>query len=508
MAQQRFSFSFLSSLSPGFSPAAMGATSAICLVLGLGQLLLTLFNPIFGLISAVGICLIVLLFTKPELALPLYILVAAPTLILSATGSGILSRLYIGNLLFVLIVIIWLLQAMSTKSKMKLARSQTRILVPLICFAIIGLISIVYSHLSPDPHVTYAFLHSNVSLLLVNATEMFLLISFPLFIVVVPALLRTLRDARWMIGTYLLVGLLYAIGTVLAGPLHLYSQQVILGAQRPEVFGTSSSNLGILNVLFTCLALGQTLYARKESTRLGFGLLTCIFAAAVVLTFGRESWIGLVIAVWLILWLRFKSLPALLLPLIVLPLLLLLFPGITDFFNPTKVYGFDRLNIWQDAIAIWQHSPYMGVGAGNFQFFDLTYGTEVVGVAHNQFLSVLAEMGVQGLVCFLVAIVMIGRMALERFNTAISDSGKAVALAYLGHFAALLVATFFTDSFVPSTAAAGGTGPFILMSYPWFFLGLVLSIPNWDREAALLDPPTPTPQYAEAGREQQEGLMQ
>lgn len=484
MAQQKLPI--LSARSLNFSLTAIGATLILCLALILGQAFLATLNPIIGLIGVAAIALIMFFFIRPELSLPLYILVAGPTLVLSASSSGILSRLYIGDLLFVLIVGIWLLREISPVRKARLARNEMSILVPLICLAIIGFISIIVSHLSPDPHVTYAFVHSDVPLLLVNGVEMFLLISLPLFIVIVPGMVRTLRDARAMIGAYLVIGLPYALGTIFAGPLHLYSQQVILGAQRPEIFGVASSNLGILNVLFTCLALGQLLYAKKESSRLGLALLTCIFAGGVVMAFGRESWIGLLIAVWLILWLRFKNPLALLIPLIILLPLLLIFPDITNFFDPTKVYGADRINIWQDAIAIWQHSPYLGVGAGNFQFFDLTYGTEIAGVAHNQFLAVLAEMGVQGLVCLLLAIAMIGRAAIKHFNSAVSDTGKAVALAYLGYFAALLFATFFTDSFLPSTAAAGGTGPFILMSYLWFFLGLVLSIPNWDREAARL----------------------
>jgi O-antigen ligase len=487
MAQQRLPF--LSSRSLNFSVAAIGITLIICLALGLGQAFLISLNPLIGLIGVTAIALLVLFFVLSELAIPLYILVAGPTLVLSASSSGILSRLYVGDLLFVLIVGIWLLRAMSSERKSRLASSEMSVLVPLICLAIIGFISIISSHSSPDLHVTYAFVHSDVPLLLVNGVEMFLLVSLPLFIVIVPGMVHTPRDARWMIGAYLMIGLPYALGTIFAGPLHLYSQQVILGAQRPEIFGVSSSNLGILNVLFACLALGQTLYAKKEATRLGLGLLTCIFAGGVVMAFGRESWIGLLIGVWLILWLRFKNPLALLLPLIILLPLLLIFPDIINFFNPAKVYGADRVNIWQDAIAIWQHSPYLGVGAGNFQFFDLTYGIEVAGVAHNQFLEVLAEMGVQGLACLLLVITMIGRAAFKHFNSAKSDTGKAIALAYLGYFAALLFATVFTDSFVPSTAAAGGTGPFILMSYPWLFLGLILSIPNWDREAAMSDVP-------------------
>jgi O-antigen ligase len=487
MAQQRLPF--LSSRSLNFSLAAIDTTLIICLVLSLGQVLLIALNPLFGLIGMAAIALIMLFLMRSELALPLYILVAAPTIVLSVSSSGILSRLYIGDLLFALIVGIWLLREISSENKTRLVKRETRILVPLVCLVIIGFISIIYSHLSPDPNVTYAFVHSDAPLLLVNTVEMFLLVSLPLRIIIVPAMVCSLRDARRMVGAYLLVGLPYALGAIFAGPLHLYSQQVILGAQRPEVFGTSSSNLGMLNVLFACFALGQMLYARKESTRLGLGLLTCIYAAGAIMSFGRQSWIALLLAIWVILWFRFKNPLALLVPLVILPFLFLFFPNILDFFDPTKVYGADRIIIWQDAIAIWQHSPFLGVGAGNFQFFDIAYGTDIAGVAHNQFLSVLAEMGVQGLVCLVLVIIMIGRVALERFNTAASNTGKAVALAYLGYFAAQLFATFFADSFVSSTAAAGGTGALVVGSYIWFFLGLVLSIPNWDREAAISDLP-------------------
>jgi O-antigen ligase len=487
MVRDRFFPSKLSSFN--LPPAAISTMFIIYMALNIALAFLTLLSPIFGLMGALVINLILLFFIQPRLALPLYIVVAGPTIVLSVSGSGILSRLYIGDLLFALIVVIWLLQRGLSERKAGPVSGEPRILVPLICLAFIGFLSIVYSHLFPDPHVTYSFVHSNAPLLLVNLVEMALLIGLPLFTVIVPGMVRTRRDAQWMIGAYLGIGLLYALGTIFAGPLHLYSQEVILGVQRPEVFGSSSSGLGITNVLFTCLAFGQVLYARKGATRLWFGLLTCIFATAVVMSFGRESWVDLFLAVCVILGSRFKNPIAFLLPFMILPLLFLFAPGITDFFNPTQVYGIDRINIWQDALAIWQRSPYMGIGAGNFQFFDIAYGTDVVGVAHNQFLSVLAEMGVQGLICLLLTIFMAGRLALKRFNAAISPAGKGLALAYLGYFAALLFATFFTDSFLPSTAAAGGTGAFIGASYCWLFLGLVLSIPNWDQEAATSDLP-------------------
>jgi O-antigen ligase len=482
MTQQRFSV--LAPHSSDLSTAALGTILVVGLVLGLGQIFLIMLNPIMGLIGLAAVTLIMPFFMRTELALPLYIMVAAPTTILSVSSSGILSRLYIGDMLFGLIIVIWQLRSMAAKSKMRLAKDEMSIMAPLICLAIVGFISIIASHLYPDPQVTYAFRHSDVSILVVNAVEMFLLISLPLFVVIVPAMVRTLKDARWIIGAYLLVGLPYALGTVFAGPLHLYSQETILGFQRPEVFGTDSSGLGLLNVLFTCLALGQMLYARKEATRLGLGLLTCIYAAGVIMSFGRESWIGLLLAIWIILWFRFKNPLAFLLPFVILPFLLLFFPGVINFFDPTKVYGIDRLVMWQDAINIWLHHPYLGIGAGNYQFFDIVYGVDVGGIAHNQYLEVLAEMGVQGLACLVLGIIIIGLVVLKRFRTAVSNMGKAISLACLGYFVALLFAGFFTDSFVASTAAGGGTGAFVGGSYAWLFLGLMLSIPNWDREAA------------------------
>lgn len=486
MAEQKFSF--LSSRPHGFTLAIPGVLLALSLSLILEQLLLTSINPLIGLIGIAAL-LTIMLFALAKRILPLYILIAGPSMAFSVSNTGILSRLYMGDLLFVFIVCVWLLQDILRGHKARAMKREKAILLPLTGLVLVGFVSIVYSRQFPDPHVTYTFAHSDVSLTLVNIVEMSLLISLPLFILIVPTMIRTLRDAQWMIGAYLLVGLPYALGSILAGPLGLYSTQVILGVQRPEVFGADSSNLGRLNVLFACLALGLALWSRKGTARLGFGLLACIYAAGVVMSFGRESWIGLLLAVWVIVYLRFKSPVALFLPLVILPVLLIMFPTIINFFDPSKVYGADRINIWQDAIAIWQHSPLMGVGAGNFQFFDLTFGTEIAGVAHNQFLEVLAEMGIQGLFCLLLALLMIGRTVLKRFNITLSSMGKAVSLAYLGYFTALLFATFFTDSFIQSTSAAGGTGPFIEMSYCWLFLGLVLSIPNWDGEAATLDAP-------------------
>ncbi len=436
MKQQKFSF--LSTHPLSLPPAAMSSILIIYLVLNIGLAFLMPIFPLVGVLGALVINLVAVFFVQSQLALPFYILLAGPSVVLSLSTTGILSRLYIGNLLFVLVMSIWILKTVLSERKSRQVQLEFGLMVPLLALIAVGLISIIYSRLFPDPTVSYSFVHSNVSITLVNLSEMVLLIGLPLFLLIVPGMVRRIQDLKLVLGAYIVVGLMYALGTIFAGPLGLYSNSVILGNRRPQVFGSVSSALGSLILLFACLALGQALYARSGTSRLRWGLLTLVFFIAVIMTFGRESWIALFLSVLLMVGLRIKKWFVLLL--LFVPLLLLLIPGVSDF-------------------------------------------SDVVGIAHNQYLQVLAEMGVQGLLCLLWLIVAIGRIAFKRFNAATTDMSKALTLAYLGFYVSLLFGGLFTSTFIPSAASGGGTAPFVEASYRWLFFGLILSGASAQSEA-------------------------
>ena len=126
----------------------------------------------------------------------------------------------------------------------------------------------------------------------------------------------------------------------------------------------------------------------------------------------------------------------------------------------------------------------MGIGAGNFQFFDRVYGSDRVGVAHNQYLQMLAETGVQGLLCLVWILAAVAIKVVQCFRTTKSRLGQSIALAYMGYYVSILFGGFFTGIFIPSAASGGGTGPFVAASCRWMLLGLVLSIPVWDAQCA------------------------
>jgi len=185
------------------------------LVLCVGLAYLMPFFPPLGLLGAIVINLVVLIFLQSRLALPFYILVAGPSVALSLASSGILSRLYIGNVLFLLVTGIWILQIVLPERKSGRVKLEPMLLAPLLALILIGLVSIIYSRLFPDPNVSYTYPNSTVSITITNLSEMALLIGLPFFLVLVPGVVRTVRDVRWVIGAYVCAGMMYALAQYL-----------------------------------------------------------------------------------------------------------------------------------------------------------------------------------------------------------------------------------------------------------------------------------------------------
>jgi len=483
--------SFSSSRSLALPPAAMTVTLVVYLALNIAMAFLMALLPVLGILGAISINLVAWLFFKSRHAIPLYIVVAGPSVALTFSSSGILSRLYIGNILFGLTVLIWLAQFVLPERKgygKLLERGQ---LAPMIALNLVGLISIINSRLFPDPNVPYTYPHSNVSITIVNLSEMFLLLGLPLLVIMTRKMVRSFRDFQWAYGAFIFAGVLYALGTIFAPAFGWYSKKVILGVRRVQVFGSTSSGLGTTLVLFADLAFAQALYSEGRK-RFYWSVLTLLFAIGVILAFGREAWIELFMTMLIIIVLRTKNWAALLF--LLLPIGLLFIPGVSDFFDSSKVYGADRFKIWGDAITIWQHSPVLGIGAGNYQFFDRIYGVDKAGLAHNQYLEMMAEMGIQGLLSLLWILGIMGWQAIKSFREAKSTMGKSLALAFLGFYICFLFGGFFTGIILPSAAAGGGTAGFIEASYRWIFFGMVLTIPNWEKEALQIEQPSPQPQ--------------
>src|SRR5438105_14733471 len=102
MVRDRFFPSKLSSFT--LPPAAMSTMFIMYMALNTALAYLTLLSPIFGVMGVLVLNLIVFFFIQPRLALPLYILVAGLTVVVSVSGAEVLYLLYIGDFLVDLII--------------------------------------------------------------------------------------------------------------------------------------------------------------------------------------------------------------------------------------------------------------------------------------------------------------------------------------------------------------------------------------------------------------------
>ncbi len=155
-----------------------------------------------------------------------------------------------------------------------------------------------------------------------------------------------------------------------------------------------------------------------------FILLSSVFvaAAAVPLSLSRTALINLLAFMLVAAWLRrsAKAKVSLVIFIALALVFVLLFPDfnerivqrystLRELHKPESWAG--RIDIWRAAVTVFTERPLTGVGAGNFAFVspDYSYSAALIaatredgsgGVAHNIFLSVLAETGVIGFLLF------------------------------------------------------------------------------------------------------------
>ena len=119
-----------------------------------------------------------------------------------------------------------------------------------------------------------------------------------------------------------------------------------------------------------------------------------------------------------------------------------------------------RYDAWSAAAELATERPLLGVGPGNFRFYyneltDRPAGTHNLYVAHNAYLDVAAELGVLGLILFLLYLTMIMSRVTVAARRGYGPPGYAHAIR-VSLVIALVSAVFVSEQYYPPFWLLGG----------------------------------------------------
>jgi O-antigen ligase len=478
------------------SAAPQGWSWKICLLIAA---LAVTFDVLFVLspwiwLALAGAAVVLAQFRSPISGLTVVIL-ACGLLNYSPFEAGVLSRLYPGNLAISIFLLSWVL----SRTSWSLADFFPPNILnrPLLAIAVVTPLSMLWSRLYPDSEVTYSYPHSDVSWTMVQASQLILLVTTLCLPFAVAAGVKRWKDVETIV---IVIGVVVAIGTMLTmGGLILGfgGTFAILGATRAYWAQPWDSSMEPLTGLLLPFLYAGVLFGRRSLSHYWLISLLFVFClAGAVLTFSRETWLLALCGLLLVsaAWVRSRVKSVLTLMLILIVVVAILASGVIGlayrFYNPDEVYGFERIYYYATALQLFLTHPVLGVGAGNYQFFDRSLEGEAAGgIAHNQFLTVAAETGVIGLLMFLWLVIALFkiRKQLRLFPTLFGDSHDWIKVAGSVFLLVWIAECFFQEAFFATAAAGGGTHVMTVIVFPWVLLGLLLAVCNLSQAIPSID---------------------
>jgi len=278
------------------------------------------------------------------------------------------------------------------------------------------------------------------------------------------------RDVRWletMIWLFLVSGGLYIAGRLVPG----------LGQVTSPVFESGSVG-SLFWVWLMAMALSQALLNRHlhPGWRLALGGLA--LATGYVAYFQAHAWKSgwippLVTAVAVIGFRWWK------LGLVLILIGLVLAPDLPAQVIASDAYSYaTRIEAWEIMLDMIKASPVLGLGFANYHWYTPLYrirGYAVRFNSHNQYIDVVAQMGLLGLACFLWFAWEVGRVGWQLREKVPRGFARAYVYGALGGLIGTLQAGLLGDWVLPFFYNVGMTG-FRASVLGWLSLGGLVAL--------------------------------
>lgn len=420
--------------------------------------------------SLIGLTLtfafLALAWRRPSRAVWVYLVLGAtpPAIQIGAfAGRTISMGLLLAEVLATVLIALWLVNRRTGRLL------KTPFDLPLVCFAGVVVASLVAAQLVPDPRVA-----DRVTLAV--SLGQVLLVLWPIGVYFASAEMITTTDLLRRIERTIVV---LAFGQALVPFVPVAYEPYFAWVWTFALFASP-------------FALAMAFETRSILLRLVY--LVVILAPLVrgVVTGKAFLYAFVVVSATTILWLRASRLAVAAAGVVTITLLLSLALVGDDAFSPFQdlvekeraqaSYGgrAGRVQLAIDALSVWQEAPVLGVGPGNSYVYMLQ--RSVIGTPHNQYLNILTEFGLVGLLVWCWFLVAVFRTALHVYRTTLDRARRTFLLGSLGAFAGMVVGSI-TGDFMIHSIRNSGLELFQGFYLQWILLGGIVSAAALERQA-------------------------
>jgi O-antigen ligase len=414
----------------------------------------TLSLLLIGLPVGIGV---VLLFLRHP-ALGILAIIPASFIIPIEIGVSSGSSLNAPMLLIILMTGLWLIDMVVIKRQLSFSTSKT--MVPLVALIVIVILSFINGQLP-----WFAFASKAPITAQIGGVALFVL-SASVFLIAAHQI-KNITWLKWMTWVYLGLGIMFFLMQVIPG-LKLYSFRIYSYGSLTSLFWT----------WMVALSFGQALYNNKllPWQRAGLILLTVVtlYFAYTLIDGWKSGWVPALAVIITLIILKSPKLAVFIVigALIAAPIFILALIA-------TDQYSYEtRLEAWFLIGQIVKVSPILGLGPANYYWYTPLFpirGYAVQFNSHNQFVDLVAQIGLLGLLAFLWVMFEIGNLGLKLREAAPEGFAKAYVFCALGGLAGMIVAAMLGDWVLPFVYNVGFTG-FRSALFGWLFLGGLVAL--------------------------------
>jgi O-antigen ligase len=362
-------------------------------------------------------------------------------------------------LLLILLIGLWWLDMILGRRKMRLLPSRT--VAPLLTLIGTSVLAFGVGQLRWFTLVQSAPMDAQVGglVIFILAAGAFLLVA------------HQVRDLRWLeVMTWVFLAL---------GALHIAGWLVPwVGGIQDRLFQPGTTNNSMFWTWLVALAFSQALYNRKlhMGWRLALGVLVLatMFVAIAWNSDWKSGYLPPLVAIAAIIGFRDWRLGLLVGLAAIVPAMDIGTEAIA-----TDQYSYStRLDAWQIVLDMAKVNPITGFGPANYSWYTPLFpirGYAIQFNSHNQYVDIVAQIGLLGLACFLWFAWETGWLGWKLRRRASPGFAQAYVYGALGGWVATLASGMLVDWFLPYVYNIGLTG-FRASMLAWLFPGGLLSI--------------------------------